>query len=111
MSEYCPAGKCECEHFDNGINEDGLFCRAVDLPLDIYLIEVCPYPSRQVPAVVPDTQDFRIDIHEQGFRDGFRTAIQQCREAVGEIKIEYYKFFISRPAVLAAISKVEEGMK
>jgi len=54
MNKYCPAGKCECEHFDNGNNENRLFCLAVDLPLDVYLIEVCPYPSRQVPVEKPE---------------------------------------------------------
>ena len=81
--------------------------------------ETCPYDNRQVPVKPqptmtdddsPNVACYKLG-YNVGFNIGFRDAIQQCREAVGEIKIEYYKFFISRPAVLAAISKVEGEIK
>ena len=122
--KWCSAGKCECgcyysERHDSKVGKFSFAyytkaCRGEGWEIDIKDIELCPWPSRQVP-VEPPTYKPWMDEYNQIFKDGyaagFRDALQKCREAVGEIKIEYYKFFISRPAVLAAISKVEEGMK
>jgi hypothetical protein len=52
--------------------------------------------------------------YDVGFNIGFAAALQQCREEVGKQKIVGgYNCgpTISRDDLLAAISKVEEGMK
>jgi hypothetical protein len=105
MSEYCPVGKIECEHFDNGINEDGLFCRAVDLPLDIYLIEVCPYPSRQVPAEPPLQISMSVNQYNESLRNAKLFTIQKCREAVLTAMADWSNVWCVADAAISAVER------
>jgi hypothetical protein len=102
MSGYCPAGKCECENFDNGNNENRLFCHAVDLPLDVYLIEVCPYPSRQQ-VVGPQKMYGAMDI---AFAAGRAEGIREARETLSKMAEEYIDGSHSRHMVVACIAKL-----
>jgi len=68
MSEkYCPAGKCECEHWElkSEVPFLGLFhCRQIGdslLGCDIYQLKFCPWPSRQAPKQISERSQALVD--------------------------------------------------
>jgi hypothetical protein len=71
-------------------------------------IEVCPYPSRQVPV---KPKDDALEIAQKfAYEKGFSAALQQCREAVDNVECpDIFRYGIR--LALAAISRVREGMK
>ena len=102
MNKYCPAGKMNCEHYD------GKFCNAF-LGCHTALfetIEVCPWPSRQVPVELEHKNFLReqyLIFEKAGYERG---RIDMKREILGKVdKIEWWH--AGRHAAIAAI----EGVK
>lgn len=70
MSGYCPAGKCECEKYDNG------FCYYGRTPLAPMAFSVCVYFTERI-------QDAKL---KEARTSGRLAGLREAREAVEKLK-------------------------
>ena len=96
MSGWCPAGECECLHYHGGEK-----CGALDphfCETDLMNIEVCPWPSRQMPV--------KQELSER--EAGRRAGIEECMEAVKHIKLHFNADIVVQREAIAALEKLRD---
>jgi len=109
--KYCPAGKCECELWDNFHNHCHLHGGTFDVDW-----EVCPWPSRQV-RVEPVEELGTNRIYANGYAAGRAYQSGKDVEAVNGV-VPFREFdcsgnvigeMLSKPEAIAALREAGKG--
>jgi hypothetical protein len=100
MSGYCPAGKCECEKYDNE------YCHYGRTPLAPIVFGVCPYFSeRQQDAKLKEA---RTAGRLAGLREA-RGGVEQLAETHPDINVSADNGWVKLSVILAAIDRLMGG--
>jgi hypothetical protein len=105
--KWCPAGEIECECFNVVNADEGSYCTAGQIYIDLYQLESCPWPSRQQPidskaeTVIKadkfgkcpvgnfNCENYDLAKHTLAFEAGRAEGVRVCVEAVKNVLNHY----------------------